>query len=333
MSLVGPRPLLMEYLPLYSPEQARRHEVRPGITGWAQVNGRNAVSWDEKFALDVWYVDHRSTRLDSRSCGRPSPQVVSGHGVSAAGHATMEPFRGSRRRSGRRSVSRVIVIGGADQGRQVIDAIVARGHPRGGRRARPLVPRAATWSPAFPCSAPTHDLARRRGRDRGRPASSSPSATTPRAARSSSASRAPAAHLHPAIDRAPGGDRRATTPPSVRASILLAGAVVGNGSRIGRGVLLGINSSVDHDGWVDDHASLAPDATTGGTVRIGRATAIGLGANVIHGVTIGGRHRGGRRGRGARRPPRPGGGLRRARPGGPGPGTRRAVPPAALTPR
>jgi sugar transferase EpsL len=95
MSLVGPRPLLMEYLPLYSAEQSRRHEVRPGITGWAQVNGRNAVSWDEKFALDVWYVDHRSTRLDLEILGRTISQVFSGDGVSAPGHATMEPFRGS----------------------------------------------------------------------------------------------------------------------------------------------------------------------------------------------------------------------------------------------
>jgi sugar transferase EpsL len=95
MSLVGPRPLLMEYLPLYSPEQARRHEVRPGVTGWAQVNGRNAVSWPEKFALDVWYVDHRSTRLDLRILGKTVAQVVGGHGVSAEGHATMEPFRGN----------------------------------------------------------------------------------------------------------------------------------------------------------------------------------------------------------------------------------------------
>jgi lipopolysaccharide/colanic/teichoic acid biosynthesis glycosyltransferase len=95
MSLVGPRPLLMEYLPLYSPEQARRHEVRPGITGWAQVNGRNAVTWDEKFALDVWYVDHRSTRLDLEILGKTITQVFSGDGVSAPGHATMEPFRGS----------------------------------------------------------------------------------------------------------------------------------------------------------------------------------------------------------------------------------------------
>jgi lipopolysaccharide/colanic/teichoic acid biosynthesis glycosyltransferase len=85
----------MEYLPLYSPEQARRHEVRPGITGWTQVNGRNALTWDEKFALDVWYVDHRSTKLDAAIMRRTVSQVFSAHGVSASGHATMEPFRGS----------------------------------------------------------------------------------------------------------------------------------------------------------------------------------------------------------------------------------------------
>jgi len=95
MSLVGPRPLLMQYLPLYSPEQARRHEVRPGITGWAQVNGRNAVSWPEKFELDVWYVDHRSTKLDFEIMWKTVSQVVGGHGVSADGHATMEPFSGN----------------------------------------------------------------------------------------------------------------------------------------------------------------------------------------------------------------------------------------------
>jgi lipopolysaccharide/colanic/teichoic acid biosynthesis glycosyltransferase len=95
MSLVGPRPLLMEYLPLYDAEQRRRHEVRPGITGWAQVNGRNALTWEEKLALDVWYVDHRSYKLDCTIIGRTVREVVSGHGVSAPGHETMEPFRGS----------------------------------------------------------------------------------------------------------------------------------------------------------------------------------------------------------------------------------------------
>jgi len=95
MSLVGPRPLLMEYLPLYTPEQARRHEVRPGITGWAQVNGRNAISWEDKFALDVWYVDNRSLWLDLRILFLTVWRVVRRDGISAAGEATMPRFSGS----------------------------------------------------------------------------------------------------------------------------------------------------------------------------------------------------------------------------------------------
>ncbi len=95
MSLVGPRPLLMEYLPLYSVEQARRHEVRPGITGWAQVHGRNAVEWRERLALDVWYVDHHSLGLDLRILWRTIAQVLSRRGISQPGHVTMEPFRGN----------------------------------------------------------------------------------------------------------------------------------------------------------------------------------------------------------------------------------------------
>ena len=96
MSLVGPRPLLMEYLPLYSREQARRHEVRPGITGWAQVNGRNALSWDEKFKLDVWYVDHRSLWLDIKILWLTVRKVVVREGISAAGEATMPRFTGNK---------------------------------------------------------------------------------------------------------------------------------------------------------------------------------------------------------------------------------------------
>jgi len=96
MSLVGPRPLLMEYLPLYSPEQARRHEVRPGITGWAQVNGRNALGWDDKFKLDVWYVDHRSLWLDIKILWLTVKKVLVRDGISAAGEATMPRFTGSK---------------------------------------------------------------------------------------------------------------------------------------------------------------------------------------------------------------------------------------------
>ena len=95
MSLVGPRPLLMEYLPLYNEDQARRHEVRPGITGWAQVNGRNAISWEEKFELDVWYVDNQSFWLDIKILLMTVVRVLKRESVSQEGHATMERFRGS----------------------------------------------------------------------------------------------------------------------------------------------------------------------------------------------------------------------------------------------
>ena len=95
MSLVGPRPLLMEYLPLYTPEQYRRHEVRPGVTGWAQVNGRNAISWEEKFALDVWYVENQSFWLDIKILWLTVKKVLIKDGISAAGEATMAKFTGS----------------------------------------------------------------------------------------------------------------------------------------------------------------------------------------------------------------------------------------------
>jgi len=95
MSLVGPRPLLMEYLPLYSKEQAGRHDVQPGITGWAQVNGRNAITWEEKFKLDVWYVDNRSFWLDLKILFLTVKRVVLRNGVNQSGHMTIEKFRGS----------------------------------------------------------------------------------------------------------------------------------------------------------------------------------------------------------------------------------------------
>jgi sugar transferase EpsL len=96
MSLVGPRPLLMQYLERYTPQQARRHEVRPGLTGWAQINGRNAISWEQKFALDVWYVDHQSLWLDVKIVFWTVVKVLRREGINQAGQATMEEFTGSR---------------------------------------------------------------------------------------------------------------------------------------------------------------------------------------------------------------------------------------------
>jgi sugar transferase EpsL len=97
MSLVGPRPLLLQYLDRYTPEQARRHEAKPGITGWAQVNGRNALSWEEKFALDVWYVDNVSLWLDLKIFALTAWKILRREGISQSGHATMPEFMGSER--------------------------------------------------------------------------------------------------------------------------------------------------------------------------------------------------------------------------------------------
>jgi lipopolysaccharide/colanic/teichoic acid biosynthesis glycosyltransferase len=96
MSLVGPRPLLIRYLDLYTPEQARRHLVRPGVTGLAQVRGRNAISWEDKFALDVWYVDHRSIRLNARICAETMLTVLRREGINAEGSVTIPEFTGHR---------------------------------------------------------------------------------------------------------------------------------------------------------------------------------------------------------------------------------------------
>jgi len=96
MSIVGPRPLLVEYLEKYSPEQARRHEVKPGITGWAQINGRNAITWEEKFNFDVWYVDNANMWLDIKIILITIKKVLFGEGVSHPGHATMEKFLGDK---------------------------------------------------------------------------------------------------------------------------------------------------------------------------------------------------------------------------------------------
>jgi len=116
MSLVGPRPLLMEYLSRYTPEQARRHEVKPGITGWAQINGRNALSWEEKFKLDVWYVDNWSLWLDLKILAITFWKVLKREGISAEGHATMPEFLGKQE--------------SYDEARKVADCSIGSGWPR-----------------------------------------------------------------------------------------------------------------------------------------------------------------------------------------------------------
>ncbi len=288
MSLVGPRPLLMEYLPLYSPAQRRRHDVRPGITGWAQVKGRNALRWDDKLALDVWYVDHQSMVLDLKIIGLTVATVFTGRGVAAPGdadHAAVRGPSGERRSAGRSRVSRrVLVVGGSDQGRQVIDAVEAggehvvvgvldaalpvgsdvSGHPVLG--SDDDLTGAAEMAHADGFVVAIGDNHRRQ--------------TVFEHARTACPDLAPIAAIHPAALVA----RDARLGPG---SILMAGAVVSNGCTIGAGALLGTNSSIDHDCVAGEHVSLAPGAATGGNVRIGDCTAIGVGAAIVHAVTIG----------------------------------------------
>ncbi len=116
MSLVGPRPLLLEYLPLYSIEQARRHLMKPGVTGWAQINGRNALSWPEKFKLDVWYVDHWYFRLDIKILTSTLIKVLTKEGISADGHTTMPPFTGTSKARSQEVPARIDSVNSQDPG-------------------------------------------------------------------------------------------------------------------------------------------------------------------------------------------------------------------------
>ena len=127
MSLVGPRPLMMSYLPLYSAEQARRHDIKPGITGLAQVRGRNAITWEEKFELDVWYVDHRSLLVDARIIGRTITQVLRRDGIAADGYATAPAFTGSEVRAPEVDGARGDDGSGAQRHRQARRKVDARG--------------------------------------------------------------------------------------------------------------------------------------------------------------------------------------------------------------
>ncbi len=119
ISLVGPRPLLMEYVPRYNSEQARRHEVKPGITGWAQVNGRNALSWDERFKLDVWYVDHQSFFLDIKILAMTFIKVFSGEGVSQDGYFSCPRFMGNEPAENRKNPARTNLTGSAEESEKV----------------------------------------------------------------------------------------------------------------------------------------------------------------------------------------------------------------------
>lgn len=256
MSLVGPRPLLMQYLPLYDNFQNRRHEVKPGITGWAQVNGRNATSWDERFACDIWYIDHFSLCLDIKILLLTVKKVLIKEGISAQGEATMPPFTGKRK---------LAVVGAGGHGKVVAELAAALGtygeivflddRVQGSVNGFPVI--GTTLLLENSLSPEQFDIAAALGF-------------------------ALPVLVHP----------DATVSPSAtvgQGSVVMAKAVVQAGSVLKDGVIVNTAATVDHDCLLDAFVHISPGAHLSGNTRIGEESWIGTGACSRQQIRIGSR--------------------------------------------
>ena len=296
MSLVGPRPLKMSYLSRYSPEQARRHAATPGLTGWAQVNGRNALSWEKRFELDVWYVDHCSLWLDIRTLWLTVAAVFGRKGISAEGHSTMPDFEGTPILAAPSSAvtttrvaatsgilsdmspqtrQRVVVIGGGGHGKVVISTLQAAGlevdsiyddDPRAWGR---LVL-------GVPVRGPIADLESAIG-------ISGVIGIGMSAIRERLAQTLPIhwltvvhphAHVHASVVLGPG-------------TVVFAGAVIQPDAIVGQHSIINTMASIDHDGRLGDFSNLGPGTHLSGTVSIGDRCLVGTGCAVLPGICIG----------------------------------------------
>lgn len=274
MSLVGPRPLMTHYLSLYSPEQSRRHDVLPGVTGWAQVNGRNAVAWERRFELDVWYVDNMSLWLDIRILGMTIAAVLRRQGISASGHATMPEFVGPASPVAR--AKRVVVIGAGGHAKVVVSTLQACGIDidavfddgprawgsdilgvpvRGSLDMLDELDGVVSGVIAIGDNAVRERLDRRLDIDWLKVVH-------------------PQAVVHPSAQLGPG-------------TVVFAGAIVQPDVVVGRHVIVNTAASIDHDGRIGDFASIAPGAHLAGSVTVGRRSAVGTGCSVIPRVVIG----------------------------------------------
>lgn len=269
LSLVGPRPLLPEYLPLYSGEQGRRHEVRPGITGWAQVNGRNRVGWEERLQMDVWYVDHFSFWLDIRILLKTLVTVFTRAGVSADGHSTMPVFQGKP------SGKRLIVLGAGGHGRVLLSTLLDAGfHVDAIYDDNP-----ALWGKdvfGVRVLGPLQDLST--AMDCRAVIGVGDNATRQRLADKLKLEWItvvhPKAYVHESVILGPG-------------TVVFAGAVVQPGVTVGRHALINTAASVDHDCNVGDFVSLGPGVRLAGAVVVGNQSELGTASCVIPAVTIG----------------------------------------------
>lgn len=272
MSLVGPRPLLMQYLPLYDNFQNRRHEMKPGITGWAQVNGRNAASWDERFACDIWYIDHFSLCLDIKILLLTVKKVLIKEGISAQGEATMPPFTGKRK---------LAVVGAGGHGKVVADLAAALG------RYREIVfldDRAQGSIDGFPVIGTTlllenslspeqYDVAVAVGNNRIRRQIAEKAAAL--------GFKLPVL-IHP--------DAYVSPSATVgQGSVVMAKAVVQADSVLKDGVIVNTAATVDHDCLLDAFVHISPGAHLSGNTHIGEESWIGTGACSRQQTTVGSR--------------------------------------------
>jgi len=273
MSLVGPRPLLPEYLPLYSQRQARRHEVRPGITGLAQVGGRNRIDWESRFEQDVFYVDHVSLGLDLRILFKTLTAVVSRTGVSAEGHATMPRFTGSQ--PPQPADEGVVVFGAGGHAKVVIATLQASG-----RRVTAIYDDDENCRGKTVLGIPVLGPLKQACADGVRRAVLAIGDNAIRRQLAECFSFDWESVVHPS----------AVVHPSVQlgeGSVIFAGAIVQPDARIGPHAIVNTGATVDHDCVVETCASIGPGAHLAGNVSIGQGAAIGTGACVIPGVSIG----------------------------------------------
>ena len=264
MSLIGPRPLLVQYLPLYNAEQKKRHDVRPGITGWAQVNGRNAISWQQKFHYDVWYVEHCSLLLDLKILLRTINKVVKSEGISAANSTTIEPFRGN---------NQLMVFGAGGHAKVVVDCIEAQGKYMTSEilddeevlqfignykvNLRNKNSNYDSFNAIVAIGNPIH-----REQVVNQLKSNFIMTIHPSAIVSKHAQLGEGCQVF-------------------AAAVINAGAIIGNHSIINTGAI------VEHDCELGDYVHIAPNATLGGNVKVGTKAHIGIGATIIQNITIG----------------------------------------------
>lgn len=273
MSLVGPRPLLMEYLPLYSPEQARRHDVKPGITGWAQVNGRNAISWEQKFQYDIWYVENQSFWLDVKILALTLKKVFIREGISAEGEVTMSKFLGDK------PARKLAILGAGGHARVVADTAECCGWGtiEFFDDGWPSVQLTGHW----PVVGDTQVLLSRLQEFSGLVVAIGNNEARHAKIDMLISSGAPLETLiHPSATIS----RYAKLGAGV---VAFAGVVVNAGVTVGAGSILNTGCSIDHDCFLDDCVHVSPGARIAGAVRIGRMSWVGIGASVRQSINIG----------------------------------------------